>query len=86
MAIKQLSQLADFGIRSLLTHGIMAVSFIGAVISGLYIEGQIGLISFVAFVNFTAGMWICQSIHAFGAAAGGSSYNGVLSEVRDYVQ
>ena len=63
----------------------MAVTFIDAIVSGLFVEGQVGLVSFVAFVNFTAGMWICQSIHSLGEAAAGSDYNGVLKEVLDYV-
>ena len=78
-------QLADFGARSIITHAIMAVGFVGAVVSGLYIEGQAGLISMVAFINFTAGMWICQSIHALGNAATNDGYEGVLMEVRDRV-
>lgn len=78
--------LAEFGTRSLLTHTIMAVTFTGAVLSGLFVEGQIGTISFVAFVNFTAGMWVCQSIHSAGSAAAGDEYDGVLDEVRQYVQ
>jgi len=63
----------------------MAVTFTGAVVSGLFVEGEIGLISFVAFVNFTAGVWICQSIHSLGNSASGSDYEGVLKEVLDYV-
>ncbi len=78
--------LAYFGTRSVLTHAIMAVTFLGAVISGLFVEGTIGLVSFVAFVNFTAGMWICQSIHSLGNEARGTEYDGVLNEVRKYVR
>ena len=78
--------LADFGTRSLVTHSIMALGFLGAVVSGLFVEGEVGLISMVAFINFTAGMWICQSIHSLGNAATDDEYEGVLAEVLDYVR
>jgi len=78
-------RLADFGSRSLVTHLLMALGFVGAVVSGLLVEGQIGTISMVAFINFTAGMWICQSIHSLGNAATEDEYNGVLLEVLDRV-
>jgi hypothetical protein len=64
----------------------MSLGFAGAVISGLFIQGQIGLISMVAFINFTAGMWICQSIHALGNAARDTEYEGVLMEVLGRVE
>lgn len=67
-----------FGTRSLITHAIMAVTLMGAILSAFALEGEIGQISFVAFVNFTAGMWICQSIHALG----NPQYEGILSVVR----
>jgi hypothetical protein len=76
---------ADFGFRSLVTHAVMAFGFVGAAVSGLFIEGQVGLISMVAFINFTAGMWICQSIHSLGNAATDDEYNGVLFEVLNRV-
>jgi hypothetical protein len=75
------ASLADFGFRSLVTHAIMGLGFAGAVISGLFVQGQIGLISMVAFINFTAGMWISQSIHSLGNATRDSDYEGVLMEV-----
>lgn len=78
-------QLADFGLRSIITHILMGIGFIGAVVSGLFVEGQIGVISMVAFINFTAGMWICQSIHSLGNAATDDEYNGVLLEVLNRV-
>lgn len=59
----------------------MALGFGGAIVSGLFIEGQAGLFSMVAFINFTAGMWICQSIHSLGNAGTDSDYEGVLMEV-----
>ncbi|MXR52453.1 hypothetical protein GRX03_12660 [Halovenus sp. WSH3] len=68
-----------FGVRSLITHAIMAITLVGALLSALVLEGELGQVSFVAFVNFTAGMWICQSIHALG----NPQYEGVLSVVRN---
>jgi hypothetical protein len=85
MAVTLPPSLADFGTRSLITHAVMAATFTGAIVSGLLVGGDIGLISFVAFVNFTAGVWICQSIHSLGNAASGSDYQGVLKEILDYV-
>jgi hypothetical protein len=85
MAVTLPPSLADFGTRSLITHAIMAVTFAGAIVSGLFVGGEVGLISFVAFVNFTAGVWICQSVHSLGNAASGSDYQGVLKEILDYV-
>lgn len=78
--------LTDFGTRSIVTHVIMALGFGGAIVSGLFIEGELGLISMVAFINFTAGMWICQSIHSLGNAGTESDYEGVLIEVLRRVQ
>jgi hypothetical protein len=77
--------LSDFGTRSILTHGIMALGFVGAIVSGLLVSSQAGLVSMVAFINFTAGMWICQSIHSLGNEATDDDYNGVLPEVLDRV-
>jgi hypothetical protein len=77
--------LANFGTRSIVTHAIMAVTFLGAIVSGLFVEGRIGLVSAVAFINFTAGMWICQSIHSLGNSGADDDYEGVLKAVRRYV-
>lgn len=77
--------LADFGTRSIVTHFLMGLGFLGAVTTGLFVEGQVGVISMVAFINFTAGMWICQSIHSLGNAATDDEYDGVLMEVLDRV-
>jgi hypothetical protein len=86
MVTQPLGVFADFGARSLATHAIMALTFVGAVVSGLFVEGQLGLVSFVAFVNFTAGMWICQSIHSMGNAMTDDDYEGVLKELGEYVR
>lgn len=85
MPITLQQALADFGTRSVLTHAVMGATFIGAVVSGLFVEGLVGLVSFVAFVNFTAGMWICQSIHSLGDSATDSDYEGVIKEILQYV-
>lgn len=77
--------LEDFGVRSVVTHAIMALTFAGAVFSGLFVDGRIGLISLVAFLNFTAGVWVCQSIHSLGNSATDDDYRGVLAEILDYV-
>jgi hypothetical protein len=86
MSTESENPLADFGARSILTHGIMAITFLGAVLTGLFIQNELGLVSFVAFVNFTAGMWICQSIHSLGSTARGDDYEGVLKEILRYVR
>lgn len=78
MATSATSRLQDFGTRSLLTHAVMAVTLAGAVASGLLVEGELGRISFVALLNFTAGMWVCQSIHSLG----NPGYKGVINVVR----
>lgn len=78
-------QLADFGTRSLVTHSLMALGFAGAVVSGLFVEGQLGIISMAAFINFTAGLWISQSIHSLGNAATEDEYEGVLKELLNRV-
>jgi hypothetical protein len=70
-------RLQDFGTRSLLTHAIMAVALVCAVAAALFVEGRIGLLSFVALLNFTAGMWVCQSIHSVG----NPDYRGIASVV-----
>ena len=72
------TQLEDFGTRSLVTHAIMALGFVGAIVAGLFVGGQLGLVSFVALLNFTAGVWIAQSIHSLGNAQTDDSYTGIL--------
>jgi hypothetical protein len=83
MNLGYLSQFEDFGTRSLATHAIMAVTFTGAVVTGLFVGGEIGLVSFVAFLNFTAGVWVAQSIHSLGNARADDSYNGILAVLFD---
>ena len=77
MVTTAVARLQDFGTRSLLTHGIMAVSLVGSVVAALFVEGTIGLLSFVALLNFTAGMWVCQSIHSVG----NPDYRGIANVV-----
>jgi len=52
-------------------------------VTGLFIDGQLGLVSFVAFLNFTAGVWIAQSIHSLGNARTDDSYNGIIAVLLD---
>ena len=77
-----LDPLREFGNRSVLTHALMAASFLGAVVSALFVGGTVGLVSFVAFVNFTAGLWISQSIHSLGHSLAGGDYDGVIATLR----
>ena len=82
--VERLRALRDFGNRSLVTHAIMAVTLLAAVASAFLLEGDLRVVSFVAFVNFTAGMWVCQSIHSLGDAyREDSDYEGVLNALRE---
>ncbi|AFO56114.1 MULTISPECIES: hypothetical protein [Natrinema] len=83
MNLGHISQLEDFGTRSLVTHAIMAVTFTSAIAVGLFVDGQVGLVSFVAFLNFTAGVWVAQSTHSLGNARTDDSYDGILSVLFD---
>lgn len=49
----------------------MGASFLAALASAFLLPGQVGVVSFVAFLNFTAGLWIAQSIHALGHTVAG---------------
>jgi len=80
-----LSSLEDFGTRSLVTHAMMLVAGVAAVLSGLFVPGTIGDISFVAFVNFTAGLWVSQSVHSLGNSYTDSDYQGVLRYLMEKV-
>ncbi|MFC6716219.1 hypothetical protein ACFQGT_08080 [Natrialbaceae archaeon GCM10025810] len=81
MRLAHISLLEDFGRRSLTIHGIMVLAFVNAVLAGLFVEGQLGLVSFVALLNFTAGLWVAHTIHSFGNAIGDDEYAGVLNEL-----
>jgi fatty-acid desaturase len=83
MELGHVARLEDFGKRSLITHAIMALSFAGAITAGLFIGGELGLVSFVALLNFTAGVWVAQSIHSLGHGSGGGEYDGILNEIVD---
>lgn len=74
-------RLADFGTRSLVTHALMALSLLGAVGSAFLLEGNLQVISFVAFLNFTAGLWIAQSIHSLGNSYTDDDYEGILKHL-----
>ncbi len=81
MTFELLHRFRSFGFRSVLTHAIMAVTFVAAIGSGLFIEGDLGFVSFVALLNFTAGMWVCQTIHSIGNSASDDEYEGILRYV-----
>lgn len=83
MNLGHVARLEEFGDRSLVTHAIMALSFVGAITAGLFVEGQLGLVSFVALLNFTAGVWIAQSVHSLGHGSAGGDYDGILNEIVD---
>ncbi|WP_053948385.1 hypothetical protein [Halolamina sediminis] len=76
-----IQQLRDFGTRSLVLHGLMGLSFVCAVASAFTLSGQVGLVSFVAFVNLTAGLWISHSVHSLGNSFTDDDYDGVLSHL-----
>jgi len=86
MATALVGRLEEFAARSLLAHAIMVVTFLAAIASAVALgDSRIGLVSFVAFLNFTAGMWVAHSIHALGNAATDDDYDGVLGAARRYV-
>ncbi len=66
-----LQRLRNFDTRSRLLYGLMAASFLAALASAFLLSGQVAVVSFVAFLNFTAGLWIAQSIHALGHTVAG---------------
>ncbi len=80
------ASLEHFGTRSIVTHLGMAVSLTAAILIGLTVDSQVGVVSFVALLNFTAGMWVCQSIHSLGNAAREDDYRGVLNELRKHAR
>lgn len=83
MKLAHVQLLEDFGTRSLAVHAVMVVTFANAVLAGLFIQGQIGLISFVALLNFTAGLWVSHSIHSLGNVSGDDEYDGIINELLD---
>jgi hypothetical protein len=80
-----LGGLRDFGTRSLVTHAMMAATGLGAVLSALFIEGIVGDISFVALLNFTAGLWVAQSVHSLGNSYTDNDYKGILKYLLEKV-
>jgi hypothetical protein len=84
MSASAFQPLADFGSRSLVVHVIMAVTFVGAIGSAFLLEGRLQTVSFVAFVNFTAGVWVCQAVHSLGNSFTDDDYQGVLRTILDH--
>ncbi|GAB7018693.1 hypothetical protein [Halostagnicola bangensis] len=83
MKVAHLRFFEDFGTRSVAIHGIMAIAFVNAILAGLFITGQVGLVSFVALLNFTAGLWVAHSIHSLGNVTTDDEYNGIINELLD---
>lgn len=83
MKLAHVSFLEDFGTRSVAVHALMVLAFANAVLAGLFLTGQVGLVSFVALLNFTAGLWVAHSVHSLGHEAAGGEYEGVLNELLD---
>jgi len=84
MKLGHVTLLEAFGTRSLVIHGVMVLAFVNAVLVGLFVGGEIGLVSFVALLNFTAGLWVAHSIHSLGnGVSDDSSYDGVINELFD---
>ncbi|RQG98793.1 hypothetical protein [Natrarchaeobius oligotrophus] len=81
MKLAHLQSLEEFGTRSLVVHGIMVVAFANAVLAGLFVAGELGLVSFVALLNFTAGLWVAHSIHSLGNVGPDAEYRGVINEL-----
>lgn len=82
----RLDSLQDFGVRSLVIHALMVVTFASAILFGFVVEGDVGLVAFVALLTFTAGMWVGHSIHSLGNAVAGRDYGGVLGVLSRYVK
>ncbi|TYT62296.1 hypothetical protein [Natrialba swarupiae] len=81
MRLAHAQSLEEFGTRSLVVHGIMVITFANAVLAGLFVGGEIGLVSFVALLNLTAGLWIAHSIHSLGNVGPDAEYRGVINEL-----
>ncbi|KDE57482.1 hypothetical protein EL22_11860 [Halostagnicola sp. A56] len=81
MRLGHITTLEDFGVRSLLVHGIMVVVFANAILVGFLVDGVVGVVTFVALLNFAAGLWVAHSINSLGNAVGEDEYEGVLNEL-----
>ena len=83
MKLAHVTLFEDFGTRSLAIHALMVLAFANAILAGLFLAGRVGLVSFVALLNFTAGLWLAHSIHSLGNEVGDGEYEGVLNELID---
>lgn len=81
MRLAHVSLLEDFGNRSVAVHGIMVLAFVNAVMAGLLIGGELGVVSFVALLNFTAGLWVAHTVHSLGNSLTDDGYAGVVNEL-----
>lgn len=83
MEFSHVRRLENFGTRSLVTHAIMVLTFAGTILAALFVEGQLGQVSFVALLTFTAGLWVAHSVHSLGHVQTDGEYEGVLNELLD---
>ncbi|ELY47264.1 hypothetical protein [Natronorubrum sulfidifaciens] len=83
MKLAHVQLFEDFGTRSLAIHAVMVVAFANAILAGLFVGGEIGLVSFVALLNFTAGLWVAHSIHSLGNVSHDDEYSGIINELLD---
>lgn len=81
MRLAHVTLLEDFGNRSVTIHAIMVLAFVNAVMAGLLIGGELGVVSFVALLNFTAGLWVAHTIHSLGNSLTDDGYAGVVNEL-----
>lgn len=80
MRFPHIDRLEPFGSRSLVNHGLMAITFTTAVLAGLLVDGILGQTIFIALLNFTGGLWVAHSIHALGTVST-REYGGILDEL-----
>lgn len=67
-----LQRLREFRVRSLVVYVIVGVSSLLALGSAFLLEGQVAVVSFVAFLNFAAGLAIAQGVHSLGHTIAGA--------------
>lgn len=77
---RALRKLHQFRTRSRAVHVLMAISFLCALGSAFLLSGQVGMVSFVAFLNFTAGLWIAQLVHSLGHAFEAAGHEGDVEQ------
>ncbi|APX96778.1 hypothetical protein [Natronorubrum daqingense] len=81
MRLAHITFFEDFGTRSIAIHAVMVLAFVNAVLAALVVGGQVGLVSFIALFNFTAGLWVAHSVHSLGNISSDGEYSGVVNEL-----